>query len=88
MTTPSRRRRATYPTLVLAAVCSLGVGGAACGPLEAQAPDDPSTPPAKEQRQPIAPATAVDAGTSAPQPNDFFGGGAPYEAYPEDGGVP
>jgi hypothetical protein len=78
MTTSSRRVRPAYPRLALAAALGSALGLSACGPDGAVPNDDTSTQPLTS----ITTATP-DAG---PQPNDFFGGGAPPEML-EDGGV-
>ncbi len=75
-----RKHRPLYPVLAAAALGALL--GSACGP-------GPEVPLPEELQQQLTQQPA-DAGTQPqqPNPNDFIGGGAPYEAFEPDAGQP
>ena len=69
--TRTRRHRPVYPLIAAVALGGALVSGCGVGVEE----------PTAQDRQQIQQA---DAGTQQPQPPEFMGGGAPYEAF--DGG--
>jgi len=78
----AKRTKPSYPRLPLLAAVGLGLTAAACGPDLAT--NEQATLPTSDKNELVC---CTDAGTTTPNDNEFFGGGAPFEMLP-DGGVP